>query len=190
MTGILGKTALSRKDFDRTNNPIYSFAVTGKYKNYLLKLEHQDCFGNKSPFDFLYKKNAKYLSIDINFRDYGFTPIHYAEQKANASYRFIKTLEGYCTFKSQKKVKKKYKFFARYLDQSTRTGIRKIAEQAMTEKQIIDYTYFENVELCTIDIKKAIDIFYQDLMKKKPKFVFPMTNNFKRNKVNNIKILD
>ena len=95
MTGVLGKTALLRKDFDRTNNPIYSFAVTGKYKNYLLKFKNEDCFGNKSPFDFLYKKNAKYVSIDINFRDYGFTPIHYAEQKANASYRFIKTFEGY-----------------------------------------------------------------------------------------------
>ena len=38
MAGSMGNFALERKDFRRTKNPIYSFAVTGKDKDYLCNL--------------------------------------------------------------------------------------------------------------------------------------------------------
>ena len=57
-TGSLSKIALSRNDFIRTKNPIYSFTVYGKYSKYLANLKHQSCFGEDSPFAFLYQKNG------------------------------------------------------------------------------------------------------------------------------------
>ena len=65
-SGSLTKIALSREDFTRTQNPIYSFAVYGESKNYLKKLEHKNCFDLNSPFGFLLKNKGKNLFIDID----------------------------------------------------------------------------------------------------------------------------
>ena len=40
-TSFLGNTALKRDDFIRTKHPIYSFAVTGKYKDELENLTNK-----------------------------------------------------------------------------------------------------------------------------------------------------
>ena len=55
MSGSLGNFALERKDFQRTKNPIYSFAVAGKDKEYLCNLSHNNCFDLDSPFGYLIK---------------------------------------------------------------------------------------------------------------------------------------
>ena len=59
MAGSMGSFALKRKDFRRTKNPIYSFAVTGKDKDYLCNLNHNNCFDFDSPFGYLIKNHAK-----------------------------------------------------------------------------------------------------------------------------------
>jgi len=43
-SGALGNIALRRKDFSRTFNPVYSFAVTGKDKKKLCSQRHINCF--------------------------------------------------------------------------------------------------------------------------------------------------
>ena len=80
MTGALSNIALRRKDFKRSKNPIYSFAVWGKNKNKICSLSHKSCFSLKSPFGYLIKNNAKNLCIGMNFRD-AFTFVHVVEQK-------------------------------------------------------------------------------------------------------------
>ena len=55
ITGSLANTALTRKDFKRTPNPIYSFLVYGNDQKYLCSLKHQDSFSLNSPFGYLIK---------------------------------------------------------------------------------------------------------------------------------------
>ena len=61
LSGSLGNFALKRKDFSRTQNPIYSFAVTEKDKDLICSLEHKSCFGLDSPFGYLIKSNGKFI---------------------------------------------------------------------------------------------------------------------------------
>ena len=93
LSGSLGNFALKRKDFSRTQNPIYSFAVTGKDKDLICSLEHKSCFGLDSPFGYLIKSNGKNLFIDIDYKD-GFTLCHVAEETAGVDYRYLKKFSG------------------------------------------------------------------------------------------------
>lgn len=64
-TGALGNIALKRSDFRRTKHPIYSFAVVGKFQNELVALENKGAFDSNSPFNFMYKNNAKMIIVNL-----------------------------------------------------------------------------------------------------------------------------
>ena len=80
--GSLGNYVLNRKDFKRTRNPIYSFAVMGKDQHKICKLSPKSCFGLNSPFEYLIKNKAK--NLFVGFDDYreGFHFPYVAEEKA------------------------------------------------------------------------------------------------------------
>lgn len=90
-TGALGNYALKRSDFFRTKHPIYSFAVWGKDKDFLVSLENKDSFGKDSPFEYLFKKKAKNLFIDTS--DF-YTFTHFVEESVGVSYRFVKSFKS------------------------------------------------------------------------------------------------
>ena len=109
-SGALGNIALKRKDFLRSLNPIYSFAVTGKDKKKICHLKHLNCFSLNSPFGYLIKKGGKNLFIDINRRTGdetklgGFTFHHVVEQAVKVPYRYFKIFKG--NYINKKKIKK------------------------------------------------------------------------------------
>ncbi|MDD3138170.1 MAG: AAC(3) family N-acetyltransferase [Lachnospiraceae bacterium] len=109
-TGILSNRALKRGDFIRTRHPIYSFAVWGKDAMYLANLENTDAFAADSPFEYMRKNNAVYVSIDIDAWSY----FHYIEQSNNVEYRFIKKFTAPYV-KDGISENKTYSMFVRYL---------------------------------------------------------------------------
>ena len=48
--GVLGDVAMKREDFRRTQHPIYSWMVWGKYQEYLCGMENARSFGEGTPF--------------------------------------------------------------------------------------------------------------------------------------------
>lgn len=90
-TGALGNIALKRYDFKRTKHPIYSFAVWGRDKEFLISLENEDAFGEDSPFGYLFHKNAKNLFIDTS--DF-YTFTHFVEEAVGVSYRYVKPFKS------------------------------------------------------------------------------------------------
>jgi aminoglycoside 3-N-acetyltransferase len=93
-TGSLSSIALKRNDFRRTQHPLYSFAVCGKYKDFLCSLSNVSSFGSDSPFAFLDLINAKNVTINVNLTNC-FTFVHYIEQRAGVNtYRYLKSFKG------------------------------------------------------------------------------------------------
>ncbi len=78
-TGALGNIALKRSDFRRTKHPIYSFAVVEKFQNELVALQNKGAFDSNSPFNFMYKNNAKMIIVNLSLQD-SFTFVHYVEE--------------------------------------------------------------------------------------------------------------
>ena len=93
-TGSLSNIALKRKDFARTKNPIYSFAVTGKNTDYICNLNHKSCFGLDSPFGYLIQNHGKNLFIGMDYKD-GFAFDHVAEEAVGVNYRYFKNFSGF-----------------------------------------------------------------------------------------------
>lgn len=109
-TGILSNHALKRKDFFRTKHPIYSFAVWGKDKEYLVGMENTDAFAEDSPFAYMLQKKAIYVSIDVDAWSY----FHYIEQSNHVEYRFVKKFTAPYIKDGVEKLKT-YSMFVRYL---------------------------------------------------------------------------
>lgn len=191
-SGALGKAALKRKDFVRTTNPIYSFAVAGKDKNKLYNLKHSSCFGNDSPFYYLHKNNSKYFSIGIDIKDSGFTPGHYIEEKVRVSYRYFKDFTGKYIDKNKTEKIVKYKFYVKDRSKSVRTGISVKFDKLLIEINAYAKHVINNEFYNIMNLNRVIDFLIKD-MKTKPedeRILYPERSGvFKRDKINTIRSL-
>ncbi len=75
----------------RTRHPIFSIVVFGKHKDLYLNATIEDCFGEGTIFDLLYKQNAKIMNLGC---DLMLTFTHYVEQDFSVSYRYFKEFNG------------------------------------------------------------------------------------------------
>ena len=175
-SGSLGNIALKRKDFLRSFNPIYSFAVTGKDKKKICNQKHNDCFSLNSPFGYLIKNKGKNLIIDYHYKNpkeylfIGFPFHHVAEQAVKVKYRYIKEFEGFYFDSKDIKKELKIKFYAHDLKLKYRVFLKKEFYTELLKKKFIQNEIFHGVTFDLLDIKKSFDILKKDLNTKK-KFI-------------------
>lgn len=165
-TGTLSNISIKRKDFKRTKNPIYSFMVSGKNKNKICEIEHDNCFSKNSPFGYLIKNNAKYLFIDIDYKKAGFVLVHVAEQEVGVDYRYFKKFKGNVIL-GNKKMKKTVKMYVKKLKLQIGTTISKKMDEKLYKNNALKKIYFEKIPISLIDIKKSYKIMLDDLKKNK-----------------------
>ena len=189
VTGVLGKVALKRDDFIRTTNPIYSFAVAGKEKNNLYNLKHSSCFGEDSPFSYFHKKNVKYLSIGVDYKFLGFTPVHYVEEKVGVSYRYFKNFKGKYVDKNGEQKDVIYKFYVKDLSKVSMTGIKAETDNQLISIGAMKKYYFCEENFMTIYLRPALDHLILDTTTniEKNRLIFPIKNDkIKRSKINEL----
>lgn len=189
VTGVLGKVALKRDDFIRTTNPIYSFAVAGKEKNNLYNLKHSSCFGEDSPFSYFHKKNVKYLSIGVDYKFLGFTPVHYVEEKVGVSYRYFKDFKGRYVDENGEEKNVIYKFYVKDLSKVSMTGIKAETDHQLISIGAMKKYYFCEENFMTIYLRPALDHLIQDstINIEKNRLIFPIKNDkIRRSKINEL----
>jgi len=176
-SGALGNIALRRKDFLRSFNPIYSFAVTGKDKKKICTLKHVDCFSLNSPFGYLIKNKGKNLFIDLEQRVFdetklgGFTFHHVVEQAVKIPYRYFKVFKGYYINKQKLRKLIKIKFYARNLKLKYKVFISKKLDNELLRQKILQRRVFKGINLDLIDLNSVFKILTKDLKTKKFFFI-------------------
>ena len=165
-TGSLSNFALKRKDFQRTKNPIYSFAVTGKDKDLICNLNHHSCFGLDSPFGYLIKNHGKNLFIGLNYKYGGFAFHHVAEETVGVDYRYFKDFTGFYTDRFKKKTKTSFRFYVRDLSLNFETRMDKKMDEVLFEKNAYKIKIVKGINFELIDIPKAYEILVNDLKSK------------------------
>ena len=152
--GFITNIALGRNDFIRTQHPIYSFAVSGKYCNDFFNLNNKQAFGLDSPFALLHRLNAKMLLIDVDYQN-SFTFVHYVEQQEKVNYRFHKEFNALYTDNNGKVENKVYSMFVRKNNIQTNVNPigKTLEEQGASEKFEIDKHVIR-----LIDLKKSFDV--------------------------------
>jgi len=169
-TSFLGNTALKRDDFIRTKHPIYSFAVTGKYKDELENLTNKGAFDINSPFHFMYKKKAKMIIIDIPLQN-SFTFVHYVEDMEQVNYRYNKSFAS--TYIDDKGVKsiKSYDMYVRDIENNVLTYFEPL-EKLLTENKAMENYLIDKLIIRKIDLFKAYDIIENDIRHNKAQSLY------------------
>ncbi|EAJ6225763.1 AAC(3) family N-acetyltransferase [Campylobacter coli] len=158
-TGALGNMALKRSDFRRTKHPIYSFAVVGKFQNELVALENKGAFDSNSPFNFMYKNNAKMIIVNLPLQD-SFTFVHYVEECLKVDYRSNKSFEALYTDEKGFAKLKTYDMFVR--KDGILTDVNGL-ESLFIKESVMELKKFENLYIKKIDLSKAYEIIAKDI---------------------------
>tara|TARA_Y100000591_G_C21698434_1_gene626995 strand:- start:28 stop:795 length:768 start_codon:yes stop_codon:yes gene_type:complete len=96
----------------RSADPLFSMCCIGPDAKLLMKRETKNCFGDKSIFDKLVKKNCLVLGLGIRYST-GFPIFMHVEKKANVRYRKNTIFTGVTISSNYKKIKDKAVHFAR-----------------------------------------------------------------------------
>lgn len=161
-TGALGVAALKRNDFKRTKHPIYSFAVWGKDKSVLCKMNNFSSFGSDSPFAYLHN-NAINIIIDVDYKNC-FTFTHYVEEQVGlpVPYRFQKTFEGDYTAEDGKTEHRSYSMLVRSYEMETTNTINPMG--CILEKEGVSRKYeFGGATIRILKMGDAFPYFERDI---------------------------
>lgn len=161
-TGALSSIALKRDDFKRTRHPIYSFAVKGKYADFLYNLRNKSAFGKDSPFAFLHENKAKMLIMDLDYQR-SFTFVHYVEETLNVHYRYKKVFNENYIDENGNMSNREYDFHVRNLEKGIVTNINPIGK-ILELKGIAERTIIEGIPFILImDLAKAFKEIENDI---------------------------
>ncbi len=163
-TGSLANFVLkNRVEFSRTTHPIYSFLITGKYKETLISYNNICGFNFDSPFDFFFKNNIKLVSLGTPPSE-SFSILHYFEQKANVEYRFVKKFKSQYIDINGKKSLKTYSAFVRKLKYKKRRDYDISFWNELERQKILFISQYKNIPLSMLKAKKAGNIMLKDLL--------------------------
>ena len=157
--GSLANRALVRKDFQRTQHPLYSFMVHGHYTSELLALKNTDSWSEDSPFGWLHRHDAKQLHFDVNLTD-GLTFMHYMEQQLQVKYRFRKSFTGNYVDADGKVTQRLYTMYVRNYDLHVENHM-----PADFLDRISNITYIDDaVRLQVFSIREACKLIQEDFI--------------------------
>lgn len=167
-TGSLGTVALKRDDFRRTQHPIYSFAVWGKYQKELCEMDNKDSFGNDSPFAFFKKHNVKNYIIDVTLQ-HCFTYVHFVEEQSGVvKYRYIKEFTADYIDENGQTERRAYSMFVRDLDLDVFVTINPLEDDLI--KEGAEFKYIVNdINVSLIRMGDAYDIIMKDIVENSSK---------------------
>lgn len=163
-TGALGNWILdNRKDFKRTQHPLYSFMVWGRYSEQLLSMNNKSSWGQDSPFYFLHHNQAKLLLFNVSLQR-GFTFMHYVEQSIHVPYRYMKDFFGTYIDENGNKSPRVYSMYVRDLDIESKEYLpdKFLDDTGITKKAKIDTMNFK-----IVDLAKSYEIVADDLRNNK-----------------------
>lgn len=160
--GFLGNIALERKDYIRTQHPMHSFAVWGKYQRQLIDMNNSNSFGEDSPFAFMIEHGAKEIGIGIDDYSKACTFVHYVEVKAEVPYRFIKTFQG--TYIDLDGTTKEY--IVKYSAKDRTIQYKELSEgmwEVMSANGAGARWNLDGIPIYSIDMKMAYPNLYQEI---------------------------
>lgn len=112
----------------RTNHPIFSFSVIGPGSDAVLGARLDDCFGEGTVFDLVYKNNAKIVFLGSEFSRATF--VHYVDQYHRVNYRYLKTFYGH-VIENGSKMFLETKYLVRDLSIASSTDLRLMKQVAI-----------------------------------------------------------
>jgi aminoglycoside N3'-acetyltransferase len=159
ISGVLGQAALEHSSFQRTLNPLHSFAVAGALLPQFLQCDAESSFGERSAFSLLKEYAFKLVVLDMPMAP-ALTYLHHVEELLKVRYRRKKKI----TIHHRDTGAKTYDLYAKrpgYVNNidALESDLRK---EAMKNEGVVDGTKF-----LILDISKAHTIIANDILNNK-----------------------
>ena len=163
-TGIIPTTALKSKKYFRTSSPLHSFLVKGPLVKEIKKLNPQTTWGTGSVFEWLEKKNARWVSLNLEWSS-GCALHHRSEEICRVPYRFFKKYNGmyYINKKFIKRiVEKKYSYSLKKKPIFDYTKWPKFLKKKDTVNIFLNEGLKFRTSLARVIIKRSCEFFRRD----------------------------
>lgn len=157
--GLFSETFRKKFPNLRTRHPIFSVVVFGKYKDFYLNATIEDCFGEGTIFDLLYKQDAKLMNLGC---DLGLTFTHYVEQSFDVTYRHYKEFSGDIVDNQTTLKNVKCRYFVGDLSLDYSLKLDKLKEKLLLE-DALRIVPFDRISSCTVSAKNYFKIATQML---------------------------
>ncbi len=164
-TGIIPNLALLSGNYYRTESPLHSFLIKGKKLSEIKSLKQNTTWGEGSVFDWLYKKNGLWVSLNLNLNR-GCAIHHMAEEKARVPYRFYKLFKGkiYYNGKFVKNTfEKKYSYYKKFSSKlNYNNWVHIMKKKKDFDKITISPGMFANVSTAKKIVDKSFSFYKKD----------------------------
>lgn len=141
--GIISELVRSDKDSKRSLDPVFSFAVFGKQRDYLTNLKSKHSFGQNSIFAKLRELNAKIMIIGLTYNE-SMTFFHHIEETQGCDYRFFKKFEGEITDYNGIKKNGEIILFVRDIEKGIQNDVDKVGrileKEGIVKKKTIGHS--------------------------------------------------
>ena len=91
--GIISELVRTDSNSKRSFDPVFSFAILGKHRDYLANLKYEHSFGPTSVFAKLRELDAKIMIIGLSYNE-SMTFFHHIEETQGCDYRYFKAFKG------------------------------------------------------------------------------------------------
>jgi aminoglycoside 3-N-acetyltransferase len=142
----------------RTEDPIFSFAISGGKNNYFANNDN-NCFSKNSVYGKLHKENAKLILLGSRVK--GYTFFHYIEQCYGVPYRFYKNFKGQIKDVDDNIYETEYVYYVRHLDRPSSPNINMIIKYLKKYNNFKERTFAYGSIVC-IDFSQ----FYNSVIEK------------------------
>jgi aminoglycoside 3-N-acetyltransferase len=153
----------------RVFHPIYSFAVLGKYADYLTEERYKSSYGRNSVFGKLRELDGKIMVIGLRYTD-SMTFFHHVEEMEGVDYRYMKTFTGQVTDEDGKTYEETFTMLVRDLDKGVITEVDPMGE-LMEKAGVITVRQIGDAK---VSLMKANDVyeFTAREMRRDPKLLY------------------
>lgn len=120
--GVLTELVRTDPRAKRVFHPIYSFAVIGKYADYLSGLRYKSSYERNSVFGKLRDLDGKIMVIGLSYTN-SMTFFHHIEQMEGVDYRFLKQFTGQVTDENGNTYTDTFEMLVRDIDRGVVTEV-------------------------------------------------------------------
>jgi len=163
--GIISELVRTDSNSKRTLDPVFSFAILGKYRDYVADLKSEHSFGSNSIFAKLRELDAKIMIIGLTYNE-SMTFFHHIEETQGCDYRYFKEFKGTIINYDDVKQDGKIVLFVRDIERGVQNAVDKMGS-IMEQEGIVKNTVIGESE---IKIMNVNDVYKRTVeeMKKNP----------------------
>ncbi len=171
--GIISELVRTDSNSKRTFDPVFSFSILGKHRDYLANLKYEHSFGPNSVFAKLRELDAKIMIIGLSYNE-SMTFFHHIEEIQGCDYRYFKEFVGEIIDYDGIKNKNKIIIFVRDIEKGVQNNVN-IMGEIMEQESIINKIIIGKSK---IKMMKANDVFQRTVaeMEKNPHILIKIKN--------------